>query len=270
MYESVAVVAPPAPWEPSFANCWRSVSSPSSGSSSWPRPARPARRSASPVRSTWSRSSSPRPLRGCNLAIASTPDETARDFVPEAVKRGAVVVDESGYWRMDPNVPLVIPEVNAEAIRKHQGIIASPNCSTTQMVVAAQASARRGAGPPDRGQHLPGHQRRRTGRQPRSGTGPHAHLHEQPYQLRVFPLPDRLQLHPADRLAQGAGLYLRRDEDGLRDPQDPRRRLDPDLRHLRPRPGEQLPQRERAGGDRAEGDASRKPSGCSPPCRASW
>jgi aspartate-semialdehyde dehydrogenase len=46
------------------------------------------------------------------------------------------VVDESGYWRMDPKVPLVIPEVNAQAIRKHQGIIASPNCSTTQMVQA--------------------------------------------------------------------------------------------------------------------------------------
>jgi aspartate-semialdehyde dehydrogenase len=70
------------------------------------------------------------------LAIASTPDEVARDFVPEAVKRGCVVVDESAYWRMDPKVPLVIPEVNAAAICQHQGIIASPNCSTTQMVVA--------------------------------------------------------------------------------------------------------------------------------------
>ncbi|MBN1910536.1 MAG: aspartate-semialdehyde dehydrogenase [Pirellulales bacterium] len=70
------------------------------------------------------------------LAISSTPDDVAADFVPEAVKRGCVVVDESGYWRMDPKVPLVIPEVNAQAIDKHQGIIASPNCSTTQMVLA--------------------------------------------------------------------------------------------------------------------------------------
>jgi len=70
------------------------------------------------------------------LVISSTPDEVARDFVPDAVKRGAVVVDESAYFRMAPNVPLVIPEVNGEAIRKHQGIIASPNCSTTQMVQA--------------------------------------------------------------------------------------------------------------------------------------
>ncbi len=70
------------------------------------------------------------------LVIASTPDEVARDFIPGAVDRGAVVVDESGYWRMDPNVPLVVPEVNPEAVHKHQGIISSPNCSTTQMVVA--------------------------------------------------------------------------------------------------------------------------------------
>ncbi len=47
-----------------------------------------------------------------------------------------MVVDESGAWRMDPNVPLVVPEVNPEAVHGHQGIIASPNCSTTQMVVA--------------------------------------------------------------------------------------------------------------------------------------
>jgi len=46
------------------------------------------------------------------------------------------VIDESGYWRMDPNVPLVIPEVNPHAVRKHKGIISSPNCSTTQMVQA--------------------------------------------------------------------------------------------------------------------------------------
>ncbi|MGQ9575543.1 MAG: aspartate-semialdehyde dehydrogenase [Thermoguttaceae bacterium] len=78
----------------------------------------------------------PEAFDGVDLAIASTPDEVARDFVPEAVRRGCVVVDESAYWRMDPKVPLVIPEVNAHAIWRHQGIIASPNCSTTQMVQA--------------------------------------------------------------------------------------------------------------------------------------
>jgi aspartate-semialdehyde dehydrogenase len=71
-----------------------------------------------------------------DLAIGSTPDPVAKEFVPWAVERGCVVVDESGYWRMDPKVPLVIPEVNPDAVQDHQGIIASPNCSTTQMVVA--------------------------------------------------------------------------------------------------------------------------------------
>ena len=78
----------------------------------------------------------PESFEGVQLAIASTPDETARDFCPEAVKRGCIVIDESGYWRMDPTVPLVIPEVNPEAVKNHKGIISSPNCSTTQLVVA--------------------------------------------------------------------------------------------------------------------------------------
>jgi len=73
---------------------------------------------------------------GVDLAIGSTPDEVARDFAPWAVERGCVVVDESGYWRMDPEVPLVIPEVNPRDALTHRGIIASPNCSTTQLVVA--------------------------------------------------------------------------------------------------------------------------------------
>jgi aspartate-semialdehyde dehydrogenase len=78
----------------------------------------------------------PASFEGIDLAIGSTPDDIARDFVPWAVERRCTVVDESGYWRMKPDVPLVIPEVNPHAVRRHRGIIASPNCSTTQMVVA--------------------------------------------------------------------------------------------------------------------------------------
>lgn len=78
----------------------------------------------------------PEVFEGIDLAIGSTPDPIAKEFVPWAVERNCVVVDESGYWRMDPTVPLVIPEVNPEAIRDHRGVIASPNCSTTQMVQA--------------------------------------------------------------------------------------------------------------------------------------
>ena len=78
----------------------------------------------------------PGAFKGIDLVIASTPDEVSAEFAPWAVEAGAVVVDESGFWRMDPKVPLVIPEVNPDAVDDHQGIIASPNCSTTQMVVA--------------------------------------------------------------------------------------------------------------------------------------
>jgi aspartate-semialdehyde dehydrogenase len=78
----------------------------------------------------------PEALEDVDLCIGSTPDDVAREFAPQAVARGAVVVDESGAWRMDPQVPLVVPEVNPEALLEHRGIIASPNCSTTQMVVA--------------------------------------------------------------------------------------------------------------------------------------
>jgi len=78
----------------------------------------------------------PAAFEDVDLVIASTPDEVAAEFVPWAVERGAIVVDESAYFRMNPNVPLVVPEVNPEAVATHQGIIASPNCSTTQMVVA--------------------------------------------------------------------------------------------------------------------------------------
>lgn len=60
----------------------------------------------------------------------------SKEFAPAAVKHGAVVIDNSSTFRMDPDVPLVVPEVNPEAIRKHKGIIANPNCSTIIMVMA--------------------------------------------------------------------------------------------------------------------------------------
>lgn len=73
---------------------------------------------------------------GVDLVLASTPDQTAADYLPAAVDAGATVIDESGYWRMRDGVALVIPEVNPEDAINAKGIIASPNCSTTQMVMA--------------------------------------------------------------------------------------------------------------------------------------
>lgn len=78
----------------------------------------------------------PEAFAGVDVVIASTPDEVAAECIPWATERGAIVVDESAHFRMHPDVPLVIPEVNPHAIDDHSGIIASPNCSTTQMVVA--------------------------------------------------------------------------------------------------------------------------------------
>jgi aspartate-semialdehyde dehydrogenase len=75
-------------------------------------------------------------FKGIDLVIASTPDETAAEFLPSAVKAGCKVIDESGFWRMKPDVALVVPEINPEAALNAKGIIASPNCSTTQMVLA--------------------------------------------------------------------------------------------------------------------------------------
>jgi aspartate-semialdehyde dehydrogenase len=74
-----------------------------------------------------------------DLVIASTPDDVAAKYLPAAVAAGAIVIDESGYWRMKPDVALVVPEINPDAALNAQGIIASPNCSTTQMVMALKA-----------------------------------------------------------------------------------------------------------------------------------
>ena len=80
----------------------------------------------------------PDSFEGIDLALFSAGGGISAKFAPEAVKRGTVVVDNTSHYRMDPNVPLVVPEVNAEALREHKGIIANPNCSTIQMMVALE------------------------------------------------------------------------------------------------------------------------------------
>lgn len=75
---------------------------------------------------------------GVDLALFSAGGGISKQFAPEAVKHGAVVVDNTSFFRMDPTVPLVVPEVNAHALSAHQGIIANPNCSTIQMMVALE------------------------------------------------------------------------------------------------------------------------------------
>ena len=79
----------------------------------------------------------PEAFEGVNIALFSAGAAASRELAPAAAARGAVVIDNSSAWRMDPEVPLVVPEVNMDAAaRRPKGIIANPNCSTIQMVVA--------------------------------------------------------------------------------------------------------------------------------------
>ena len=75
-------------------------------------------------------------FNGVDIVLSSPGAELSKIWAPIAVKAGAVVIDNTSQFRMDPNVPLVVPEVNPEDIKKHKGIIANPNCSTIQMLVA--------------------------------------------------------------------------------------------------------------------------------------
>jgi aspartate-semialdehyde dehydrogenase len=75
-------------------------------------------------------------FKGIDIALFSAGAERSKIWAPVAARSGCVVIDNSSQWRMDAEVPLVVPEVNAHALKRHKGIIANPNCSTIQMVVA--------------------------------------------------------------------------------------------------------------------------------------
>ena len=75
-------------------------------------------------------------FEGIDIAIFSAGGSTSEKYAPHAAAAGCIVVDNSSAWRMDERCPLVVPEVNPEALEGHNGIIANPNCSTIQMVVA--------------------------------------------------------------------------------------------------------------------------------------
>ncbi|WP_433749881.1 aspartate-semialdehyde dehydrogenase [Falsibacillus pallidus] len=80
----------------------------------------------------------PESFEGVDIALFSAGGSVSKEFAPEAVKRGAIVVDNTSAYRMDPEVPLVVPEVNEKDLHLHKGIIANPNCSTIQMVAALE------------------------------------------------------------------------------------------------------------------------------------
>lgn len=80
----------------------------------------------------------PESFEGVDIALFSAGGSVSKELAPEAVKRGAIVVDNTSAFRMDSNTPLVVPEVNEGDLLQHNGIIANPNCSTIQMVVALE------------------------------------------------------------------------------------------------------------------------------------
>ena len=83
---------------------------------------------------------SPEAFDGIDIAMFDVPDEVSAEWAPIAASRGAVVVDNSGAFRMDPKVPLVVPEVNPkDALKRPKGIISNPNCTTLSMIVAMGA-----------------------------------------------------------------------------------------------------------------------------------
>ncbi len=73
---------------------------------------------------------------GADFVFISATDEASRNFAPLAAKAGAIAIDDSGVWRMEAHVPLVVPEVNGDDLAAHKGIISIPNCSTTPLVMA--------------------------------------------------------------------------------------------------------------------------------------
>lgn len=85
----------------------------------------------------------PESFAGIDIVLSSAGGSVSKRLLPEAVKRGAVCVDNTSAFRMEPDVPLVVPEVNEAALKNHHGIVANPNCSTIQMVMALEPIRRK-------------------------------------------------------------------------------------------------------------------------------
>ena len=155
----------------------------------------------------------PELLSEVDIVFISASGDVSREVAPLAVRQGAVVIDDSSAFRMDPDVPLVVPEVNADDLRSHKGIIAIPNCSTTPLVMALKPlndvnPVRRVIA--DTYQSV-------------SGTGAAAveelrfadseRAGRQASAAKRLPAPDRLQRAAAHRAVSGQRLHQRRVED---------------------------------------------------------
>ena len=177
-------------------------------------------------------------IQGFDIAIFSAGATTSREWAPKFVAAGAVVVDNSSALRRDPEIPLVVSEVNPEALEGHKGLIANPNCSTMQLMVALKPIY-----------DAAGIDRLNVSTyQSVSGTGVKAvkELEDQTRGARRrgspgthdLPAPHRVQRAGRRReLPRGRRPHRRRAQDDVRDAQDPRRREHQDRRHLRARAG---------------------------------
>ena len=181
-------------------------------------------------------------IQGFDLALFSAGATTSRAWAQKFVDAGAVVVDNSSAFRRDPEIPLVVSEVNPDALHDHRGLIANPNCSTMQLMVALKPIY-----------DAAGIDRLIVSTyQSVSGTGVKA-VRELEEQTRAAlageSLPDAHGLSAPDRvqragrrrqLRRGRRPHRRRAQDDVRDAQDPRRRVDPDRGHVRARARAQL------------------------------
>jgi aspartate-semialdehyde dehydrogenase len=163
-------------------------------------------------------------FKGVDIAFFSAGGSVSRDHAPRAAAAGAVVIDNTSHFRYDEDVPLVVSEVNPEAIRNRpRGIIANPNCSTMQLMVAlkpifdaagierinvATYQSVSGAG---------SFGTRRTGQADRQAVG----TSSRPSEPKKLPGADRLQPDSAHRRLPRQRLHEGRDEAGLGNPQDP-------------------------------------------------
>ncbi len=165
----------------------------------------------------------PDSFQGVDIALFSAGGDVSKALIPEAIKHGTVCVDNTSAFRMDPETPLVVPEVNIDKVNEHKGVIANPNCSTIQMVqtlkplydrygisriIVSTYQAVSGAGARAIDEML------RQSREVLAGN------EVEPQILPVGSLPkktsNRLQCHSADRQIRRERIYLRRDENDQR------------------------------------------------------
>ena len=176
-----------------------------------------------------------------DICLMSAGGETSKEWSPKIGAQGCVVIDNSSAWRMDPDVPLIVPEVNAAAAAgfTKKNIIANPNCSTAQLVDRAEAAARCGRHQARRRLDLSIGVGRRQGRHGRTRSPDQGALFDGRRPDQEVSQAHRVQSHSADRRLHGRRLHQGRVEDDGGDEEDPRSEDQAD-RDLRARAGVHL------------------------------